>query len=295
MAEKFRGEFSPKSHADRLRTQLAPANSSRLRIYYGLAFPMLAAGLMAVVAGHPFTALLEIGSALAVALAAQIMGAGLRAEAEYNARVIARAPAWPRKTIGAILMGAAAGVGTWVGYDSNFMLGIGIGLVATAGMFMSFGFDPMRPKGMQGIDQAEAGRAADAIAKAEKYLSEIREMASGFTNRSLRLDAENLVVSAEDMFHSIEKDPSTYRDARRYLSVYLEGARDATSQYINLPKGQQTFEATEKYTALIRELDTGFRSQSQNMLSNTHNNLDIEIDVLRERLASEGIKIAKEE
>ncbi len=294
MSKRFKGEFSPKVKSARDERYVAPKNMGRLRTYRAFAIPMFVAGFLSILGGHPIAALSCIGAGLGVLASAHITKDGLIAESEYHSRVISRAPALPRKTIGALIMGASVSIGSWLGAEVNMITSIGVGAIATIGMVMSFGLDPIRAKGLAGVNQHEASRAADAIDKAEALLKEIREMAVAFKDRRLRLDVENLAISAEDMFQSIENDPGEYRNARRYLSVYLEGARDATSQFINLPKNQQSAEATAKYTALVRELDTGFRQKSQLMLEDNRNSLDIEIDVLRERLASEGITISKE-
>lgn len=294
MSKRYKAEFSPKIKSARDERIIAPKNMGRLRLYRAFAIPMFVGGFISILGGAPIAAISCIGAGLGVLASAHLTKDGLIAESEYNARVISRAPGLPRKAIGAIIMGASVGIGSWLGAGGSMLTSIGVGAIATIGMMMSFGFDPIRAKGLQGVNQHEASRAADAIGKAEALLKEIREMAIAFKDRRLRLDVENLAISAEDMFQSIENDPGEYRNARRYLSVYLEGARDATTQYINLPKSQQSVEATEKYTALVRELDSGFRQKSQLMLEDNRNSLDIEIDVLRERLASEGITISKE-
>ena len=294
MHKRFKGEFSPNAESVRDKPYVAPKNIGRLRTYRAFAIPMFVGGFIAIIAGHPVTALSCIGAGLGVLAASEITKTGLIAESEYHSRAIARPPVLPRKAIGALIMGAAIVMGSWLGGNANMLTSLGLGAVATLGMGMSFGLDPMRTKGLTGANHHEAGRAADAIEKAQELLQDIRNMAVAFKDRHLRLDIENLAVSIEEMFQSIENDPSEYRNARKYLSVYLEGARDATAQFINLPKDQQSLEATKKYTALVRELDTGFRQKSQLMLEDNRNALDIEIDVLRERLASEGINISKE-
>ena len=48
--------------------------------------------------------------------------------------------------------------------------------------------------------------------------------------------------------------------------------------------------ARDKYEALLRDLEGNFASQSKALLANDQINLDIQIDVLRERLQQEGVR-----
>ena len=294
MAQKFQGEYSPQTKDANPRGSFSTRKPSRLRIYRALAIPLGIAGFLSVLGGHPLEAMIKIGGAIGILAACELVREGINAETTYNSRAIARAPGWPRKPMGAILMGGVVGAVSWLGIGTGMPTAIGMGAIAGLGIMMSFGGDPIRGKGLAGVNQGEASRAADAIAKAEAYLREIQAMARSFSDRSLRLDVEQLAISAEEMFHSIENNPGEYRNARRYLSVYLEGARDATSQFLNLPRLQQEADAKIKYKSLIRELDSGFQTKRQLLLEDNRNSLDIEIDVLRDRLASEGISIAKE-
>ncbi len=295
MNQRYGGKYSPQKGQDRVSAHINKKLISRARIYRYFAIPIAIAGLLSIVDGSILSAILGLLSAGLIYGASHIVQEGLYAEGEYHSRAIARAPALPRKLIAAIMMGAGvACTGVMSGIDTAFA-GLGVGIIATAGMIMSFGLDPMRSKGLSGVNQHEASRAAEAIERAQNMLDEIRAMATGIKDRRLTLDIENFALSAEEVFAQIEQNPGEYRATRRYLGVYLKGARDATSQFLNLPQTQQMGEPLEKYQSLVRELDAGFRQKSQLLLEDKRSELDVEIDVLRERLELEGIKISKEE
>ncbi len=304
MAKKYQGRYSPDApqNSAQIRTgkveEVRPQKMrllKRLRTYRIFAFVLGIAGLFQILGGSPFAGLISLASLFSILFASEITKAGLEAEAAYDAKAIARAPAFPRKTIGAIMMGLTVFIASKFSVGADWLPSIGVGLVAGIGMLLSFGLDPMRSKGLAGENRYEAGRTAEAIEKAQAMIDEIRAMSRALSDRRAKLEVESLALSAEDMFRALEEDPSDYRNSRRYLGVYLQGARDATSQFLQLPKSEQTAEAEAKYLALIRELDEGFRQKRETILADNRNSLDIEIDVLRERLASEGIKIPKEE
>ena len=88
----------------------------------------------------------------------------------------------------------------------------------------------------------------------------------------------------------VEDDPRDLTGARRYLGVYLLGARDATAQFVDLYSRSKNAEAREKYEALLDDLESSFAARTEKMLLDDQSSLDVEIDVLRDRLAREGIK-----
>ena len=91
------------------------------------------------------------------------------------------------------------------------------------------------------------------------------------------------------MFRAVEDDPRDLTGARRYLGVYLLGARDATAQFADLYAKTRNEEARRDYEALLDDLEKSFSSRTEKMLLDDKVSLDVEIDVLRERLAREGI------
>lgn len=315
MAKKFGGTYSPDGNGMDANSRPEGANYQskgpnpklrqfnpvihkafrRLRTYRFFDAAIGVGGLFKILTGHPIQGLAAIIGMFALLLAGEITKAGIEAEAAYNSRAIARAPAFPRKIIGAAITGVALSLISYVSMDAGLPGSLAIGLVGLIGMLLAFGTDPLKAKGISGENQYEATRAADAIERAQNYLDEIRNLSKGLPDRKSRLEVESLAMSAEEMFRALEKDPADYRNSRRYLGVYLQGARDATQQFLDLPKNQQTAEAEDKYLALIRELDEGFQQKRDTIMQDNRNALNVEIDVLRDRLASEGITIAKEE
>ena len=79
---------------------------------------------------------------------------------------------------------------------------------------------------------------------------------------------------------------------RRYLGVYLQGAQDATSKFADLYARQRDETARAGYIALLDDLEQNFMLRTETLRSNDRQDLDIEIDVLRERLEREGLRPA---
>ena len=93
------------------------------------------------------------------------------------------------------------------------------------------------------------------------------------------------------MFRTIENDPRDLTAARKYLSVYLMGARDATVKFADIYARSRDAGARADYIALLDDLEANFTGKTQKLLIEDRSDLTVEIDVLRERLAREGVPV----
>jgi hypothetical protein len=93
------------------------------------------------------------------------------------------------------------------------------------------------------------------------------------------------------MFRQVEADPRDLNAARRYLGVYLQGARDATVQFVDLYARNRDPQIRADYVTFLDDLENNFAKRTRAMLTDDRSNLDIEIEVLRERLDRENLHI----
>jgi len=93
------------------------------------------------------------------------------------------------------------------------------------------------------------------------------------------------------MLRAIEADPRDLTAARKYLSVYLRAACDASEKFSDLYQRTGNAKTRDDYVKLIEDLDQNFARKTQVFLADDHIDLDIEIGVLRDRLKSEGVAL----
>ena len=220
-------------------------------------------------------------------LAAWLTREGERAHEAWESRTVARRPAFPRKIFGSVLTGLGIGLGAWSPL-LELPYALMLGLLGAALHFVSFGADPMRDKGMEGVDAFQTERVATAVAEAEKHLVALREALRPVADRPLLEQADRFSATARQMFRTLENDPRDLTNARRYLSVYLDGAREATARFVQVYSTTRDPKAREDYLALLGDLDTRFAQRTEDLLSNDRTRLDVEIEVLRERLAQDA-------
>lgn len=290
MAKRFGGRFSPQSDRDgALPPRAAPGPvrhrlESRTRWVTIMATPLLISafwqdptGLAAQLAGFG-----------AIASGMWMTRDGLQAEAAYDARRVARRPAIPRKLFGGILTGLGLAAGAWVpGAEA------GAGVIGVAGAvlhWLSFGSDPMRDKGMEGIDSFQQDRAQRIVDEGEAHLKAMQDAILRTGDRRLDARVGMFAATARDLFVRVEQDPGDIPALRRYLGVYLQGARDATVKFADLYAQTRDPRARQDYETLLTDLETQFAARSARMIEGGRTDLDIEIGVLRDRLAREGIR-----
>jgi 5-bromo-4-chloroindolyl phosphate hydrolysis protein len=95
------------------------------------------------------------------------------------------------------------------------------------------------------------------------------------------------VAIARGLFRQVENDPGDLTAARKFLTVYLRGARDATVKFADAYAQARDAKVRTDYEALLGDLETTFAERTKALLANDHTDLNVEIEVLRERLAQE--------
>ena len=142
---------------------------------------------------------------------------------------------------------------------------------------------------MEGFGDYDTERVTKAIEKAEKLLSETVTASHRIKDRALEARIESLASTARDMFRTIEEDPRDLTRARKFIGVYLKGARDATVKFANLYTKNRDQDARLKYEALLSDLEKNFSAHRETLLLDDRSDLDIEIEVLQDRLKQEGV------
>ncbi|MDZ7906106.1 MAG: 5-bromo-4-chloroindolyl phosphate hydrolysis family protein [Cypionkella sp.] len=281
MAQRFRGKFSPAEQTGPARDVAA---TPRLRLMFIMPYLFLIAAFLNQ---SPDRLFMGLATFALMTASAWVTRDGLRAQAEFDARTMARPPKLPRKILGNILMGLGLALGAEMAGQSDFY----IVLFAATGMILhgfAFGADPLRSKGMDGENQFQTDRVARAVEEGEAMLAAMAEAIAQTRDRALMLRVETFAHTARGLFRSIEDDPGDLTAARKYLTVYLMGARDATIKFASHYSKTREAAARTEYEALLRDLETTFASRTQALIGQGRVGLDIEIDVLRERLKLEN-------
>ncbi len=289
MAERFGGKYSPDGSVARdhgpapARPPAKPRFGGKSGLYWLTPVPFL----IRAFSGGSGTLLLGLSASALLALAVWLTHQGLLAEAAYNERRVSRRPAFPRKIAGSLLTGAALYLGGQMA-GAPVLHSIGFSVAGVVLHLLAFGPDPLKNKGMEGVDEFQTERVARAVDEGEAYLAAMKDAILRANDRGIEARVEKFAATARALFRGIEADPGDLTAARKYLSVYLMGARDATVKFADLYARSRDAEARAGYEALLTDLETHFADRTKALLTDNHTDLDVEISVLRERLLREA-------
>ncbi len=288
MAQKFGGKYSPgqgdgRESVDDRRVDAAGARANILFIP-GLIVAFTAFG------NGPVSLALGLVAAADLTLAAWLLREGLRAEAAYDARKVARRPAIPRKMLASALTGSGVALAAYVG-DSGIFGSLLYGVVALALHVAAFGVDPLKNKRMEGVDTFQQDRVARVVEEAEAHLEVMKGQIALLRDRKLDTRVAGFQAAARRMIRTVEEDPRDLTGARKFLGVYLMGARDATVKFVDLAQRKTDPEARASYAALLDDLEQNFAAKTEKLLRDDRSDMDIEIKVLRDRLQREGVSL----
>ncbi|MFS4437309.1 5-bromo-4-chloroindolyl phosphate hydrolysis family protein [Paracoccaceae bacterium GXU_MW_L88] len=309
MAERWGGRYSPENSrpedwqldadgrppAANFRGRKVRKSRFRARAMFALPIPLLFSALGAISGGDPMETLGRLGGFALLMLAAWINVDGLKAEDAYNERKIARRPAFPRKIFASVLTGLGVGLGATLGFGTDIIGGVVFGLLAGVSHSLAFGLDPLKDKGLDETNRFDADRAMRAVEDAEKMLNETLAASRRFNDRRLEERVRAMATAAREMFARVEEDPRDLTRARKYLTVYLQGARDATLKFADLYARNPETESRAEYVELLDDLEQSFRQKRDILLVEDRTDLDVEIEVLRDRLQQEGLVARKGE
>lgn len=297
MAQRYGGKFSP-DPKESPETGKRPAYDkarvdpvgARANLMFLPAVPMVFLALNDGATGL-VTALV---SAAILTAGAFLLREGLKAEAAYAARKVARRPALPRKIAAALLVGVGIALAAYRS-EPGIVAPVLYGLAALGLHLAAFGIDPLTSKGMEGIDTFQQDRVARVVDGAEDLLSDMRDAMKRAEDRKMELRLDQFQTTVRDLIQTVEEDPRDLTAARKYLGVYLIGARDATIKFADIYGRSRDTQARSDYAALLDDLEQNFAARTRALLSEDRTDLNIEIDVLRDRLQREGVRLSPTE
>jgi len=293
MTQRFGGKYSPTPHAEGeappprhpFQNKRPSRAGGRANLMFFVPLPLVPRAFFSGPA-EMATALVALGLLL---LAAWLTREGLKAEDAWEARKIARRPAIPRKMMGSALTGAGlflAGLGPEAGFFAPAIYAV----LGTLLHGFAFGLDPMKDKGMDGVDTFQQDRVAKVVEEAEQHLKAMSEAITRTGDRRLQARVERFEGTVREMFRTVEEDPRDLTAARKYLVVYLLGARDATVKFADLYARTRETAARADYESLLDDLETHFAARTRALMQDDRTDLDVEIEVLRDRLQREGVR-----
>lgn len=287
MAQRYGGKYSPQDPAAPPQGPLAGKTRSRVGGRVNALFLFGVPFLVSAFRADPAGLALNLGAFGLLTVAAWFTREGVLAEEAYDARKVARRPALPRKILGSLCTGAGLALAGLA--DGSLINMVVFGLLGAGLHSLAFGIDPLTDKGLAEGDRFQTERVERAVREAESHLSAMTAAIERLRDRPLETRVARFSATARKMFRTVEDDPRDLTAARKFLGVYLLGAREATEKFADLDARARDAQARADYVALLDDLEANFANKTDTLLLDNRNDLDVEIEVLRERLARENL------
>lgn len=265
-----------------------PRWPGRAYLLYLLAMPLVPALFIVPFSGDLVKLLAYYGAFASFIAGARFMKAGLRDEAEMHRRKVARRSRWPRKLLGSVFTGLGT-LACWVGMGYPLAYAAVVGGLATVGATLFYGRDPRPAPGARGSHGFTSDEIIAALTEAEKKIARIELAARDIRNAELTNRLRRIAARAREILGVMEEDPADIRRARRFLNVYLDGARRVTEGYARAHRRSEPGELESKYRNVLTTIEENFEAQHQKLLEHDKLDLDVQIDVLSRQLRKERI------
>jgi 5-bromo-4-chloroindolyl phosphate hydrolysis protein len=264
-------------------------------------FPIFLACLFDLLGGRISEAFINAAAFSGFMFSAFVAREGFRQEGEYHRRSFSRAPRVPLKAFAALLLGATVGFTAWLAlpyYDLGESLLFAI--TASIGFVLYYGLDPRKDK----LDQLDFGVSAEEVmetlSSAEQRIQQLDQARKKIPDLHIKQRLQHISQQAREIIQNIEDDPSNLDRSRRFLTVYLNGAKRVTESYVktlrqpnhvaNTAQTQETVYQQTDFNQVLDAIEQTITQQQQKLLKDDQFDLDVQIQVLETQLQQEGIR-----
>lgn len=198
-----------------------------------------------------------------------------------------------KNNLNGILSGAVS-----VGVFLVFLLGFRGGLAVSAGVgvvsYVICAFLIFRKKEVMlvadGVTQEDV---REILAEGAQKLEEIKAAALKIPDQAVRAKMEGIVSIASSIYKDIQKDPRNIRQARKFISYYMETTGYIVKRYIEINANKNYLAGSDatmlRIIGALDSLYTLFTKLKGKLMEDDLLDLDTEIKLLEQTIKSEGI------
>lgn len=200
-------------------------------------------------------------------------------------------PRWqfPLRNLAALLLGAGTGVAAVLGVGHGLAVGAGFGLVALLGYHFLYGLESFRVRDALTPQDQQSRAVIEALAEAEDRLINIERAAVGIQNQELSARLGRIAQLGRGILAQIAERPTDLRRARRFLTVFLEGAEQVSDGYARTHRYADSVELEQNFRRVLITIEDQFARQRERLREADLLDLDVQIEVLKKQLDQEGI------
>lgn len=208
---------------------------------------------------------------------------GLEQEAVYESETFTAAPKIPYKSIAGYLLGLSTLFTVWIAGAQPFMTAFFLGVIATVGYYLFYGFDPKEDK-FENLGDVSATFVLETLKEAREKLQHIAESMKKIKDSTLHEKLQVALTKSEAILKTIQEDPKDVRVARKFLTVYIEGVAKVTDAYTAMDEKDIDTQTKTKLHRLMDDVEARFDKELSRLKNNNQFDLDVHIDVLKEQI-----------
>ena len=201
-----------------------------------------------------------------------------------------RATRVPWRFSAAVFTGCGVFIVTTMLLQHNIFIGILSAFVGFLGILLTYGLDPQHDRDLDtsrfGVTTEELTELLD---EAEGNLREIETAANSLRNNDLKIRLHRISDKTRAILKLIEEDPKDLRRARKFLKVYLLGAKNVATQFSKTTHAQEDETIKTNFSNVLNSIEEVIEEQQQKLLENDILDLDVKIEVLETQLKREGV------
>jgi 5-bromo-4-chloroindolyl phosphate hydrolysis protein len=263
--------------------------SPRGLLLYFLPMALIPATIIALGKGNLLGIIVNASGFALYVFAAWCLRKGLQAETTYAQSPLAQVPKRPLKMLAAIITALATGLIAWLGARQTFPVALMFAGGAFLGMYLSYGFDLRQKKKIADAQGYSGDEILRMLEESSQIIRKIEQANNKIRNTELNQRIENICAIADRILAEIESDPRDIRRARKFLNVYLDGARQVTEGYAKTHQQTQAGQLEQNFRNVLETIESVFQEQHQKLLEEDVFDLDVKIEVLTTQLKREGI------
>lgn len=275
--------------AKRFLEGLRQRYSPRGLLLYFLPIALVPATFIALAKGHVLSVLVNAAGFAFYMVAAWYLRRGLQAEYVYDNSRIASPSRQPMKRIAALIASLTTVMIALVGVGHSLPVALLFGVGTFLGMYLSYGLDSEVEKKIPAAYGHAGEEIRQALEESSRIIRGIEQANGRIRNAELNRRIERICEIADNILAEIAADPRDFRRARKFLNVYLDGARQVTEGYAKTHRQTRSGELEQNFRNVLETIESTFREQHQKLLEEDLFDLDVKIEVLNTQLKREGI------
>ncbi len=251
-----------------------------------IALDYLVFSLISLGKGEVFFSLVSFTFAGLVVLSYMSLRRGIAIERVYHNSKYAKAPKYPLKTIGAVLLSGVTACSAFLG-GYALVPSVLIGGAILTGWYLYYGFD-VRDDKIDGFESSKsAKRVLSLLLEANKKIKNIHTLAKSLPYSQTSLLMLEMSRAFKKIVTHVEQEPDDYDTARRYLVSYLGELESMSEIYVKLEGKDRSIEVERDFKELLEDSIEKLNKKYKKLLDDDILELDIKLSVMKQRMKNE--------